>query len=389
MNYKLFIISILIHYASNLFGQDKKRIPTETPTESNNADTTKTLVSRIEKFNRRAEKFFTYVPVTIISYSQETGNNFGIAKYNMIHFYKDDSITSPSKFTALTTFSTLGNIKLIGDWKVYFKENKQLIYGTIGYRYFPEYIIGTGNRPSRDSLEKITNEVFWVELYFAKQFIQDNFLGLGFNYQNFLSVNKEHDSFLSRNDILGSNGGKISGLMLFYIFDNRKNRYTPFNGGYIELTLKSNNKAFGSDYTYLDVRLDTRKYFKVFNTNVIAVQGFCGIQNGNIPYFDLYKLGGDNQMRGYYFGAIRDQNIFMTQIEYRLPIWNIFGMTAWYGKGKVYSKNEKLTLYEMWNSYGLGLRIMVDSKSKTNLRLDLGFNDYGNPAFILNFSEAF
>ena len=40
-------------------------------------------------------------------------------------------------------------------------------------------------------------------------------------------------------------------------------------------------------------------------------------------------------------------------------------------------------------SYGPGLRIMVDSKHKTNLRFDFGFGPSGIQGFYVNFGEAF
>jgi len=46
-------------------------------------------------------------------------------------------------------------------------------------------------------------------------------------------------------------------------------------------------------------------------------------------------LGGEDKMRGYYKGALRDHVLVDCQLEYRLPIWNIFGMTAFVGTGRV------------------------------------------------------
>ena len=217
----------------------------------------------------------------------------------------------------------------------------------------------------------------------------NNFFGLGYDFRNYTKVTSSPDSYLKQEGVIGGEGGRSAGVNFFYIFDNRENRYTPSNGGYVEIKTKINGQALGSDFQYTDFSIDARKYFKVFNNHVIAVQGFWGTQSGSIPYFDLYKLGGDSQMRGYYLGAIRDENIVTSQVEYRLPIWSIFGMTGWIGQGKVYSNEEKFNLKNLWGSYGLGLRVMVDSKSQTNLRFDVGFNGYGGHAFIINFSEAF
>lgn len=351
--------------------------------------------SKMARINDKLEDLFVYIPVPIISYSQETGNTIGLAKFNMVDFYKEDTITTPAKFSALATFSSLGNIKVILGWQVYFRHDEYLTSGLLGYRFFPEFIAGIGNRPfndertNQDTIEQITNKAFLIDLAFAKQVIQDNFFGIGYNYRNYIEIQKDSTSFLVSDSIPGNDGGVVSGINLFYIFDNRKNRYTPSNGMYVELSTKINTPTLGSDFKYIDFSLDIRKYFKVFNDHVIAVQAFWGTQEGTVPYFDLYKLGGANRMRGYYEGAIRDFSIFDAQVEYRLPLWKIFGMTGWIGKGQVFPDDGKIDFSDFWTSYGLGLRIMVDSESKTNLRLDVGFNEYGGHAVIINFTEAF
>ncbi len=77
------------------------------------------------------------------------------------------------------------------------------------------------------------------------------------------------------------------------------------------------------------------------------------------------------------------------QIEYRMPIWKIFGMTGWVGTGRVGENYRDMALDGFWLNYGLGLRIKVDSESDINLRMDIGFGNDGIQGFYLNFSEAF
>jgi len=394
------LLGFFLSVTGSVMGQEKKDSSKDRRGGQKEAEATRNAVapdslSKMARINAKLEDLFVYIPVPIISYAQETGNNFGLAKFNMIDFYKDDTITSPAKFSALATFSSLGNVKVILGWKIYLRNDEYLTSGLLGYRFFPEYIAGIGNRPfndsrtNQDTIEQITNKAFLVEFSFAKQVVKDNFFGVGYSYRNFIEVEKDSTSFLIENDVTGKDGGIVSGLNLFYIFDNRKNRYTPSNGMYVELSTKINTPTLGSQFKYIDFSLDIRKYFKVFKSHVIALQAFWGTQDGAVPYFDLYKMGGANRMRGYYEGAIRDFSIFDAQVEYRLPLWKIFGMTAWLGQGQVFPADGGIDFSDFWTSYGLGLRIMVDSESQTNLRLDVGFNQYGGHAVIINFSEAF
>ena len=76
-------------------------------------------------------------------------------------------------------------------------------------------------------------------------------------------------------------------------------------------------------------------------------------------------------------------------MEYRLPVWNIFGITTWVGTGRVADSFENMGLDGLWLSYGGGIRIRVDSENNANLRLDMGFGPNGVSGFYFNFAEAF
>jgi outer membrane translocation and assembly module TamA len=108
-----------------------------------------------------------------------------------------------------------------------------------------------------------------------------------------------------------------------------------------------------------------------------------------VPFYDLALLGGEDRMRGYYKGALRDKVLFDTQVEFRMPVWNIFGITTWVGTGRVADSYKNMSLNGLWLSYGGGIRIRVDSENNANLRLDMGFGPNGVSGFYFNFAEAF
>jgi outer membrane translocation and assembly module TamA len=119
------------------------------------------------------------------------------------------------------------------------------------------------------------------------------------------------------------------------------------------------------------------------------MQFATGYSYGDVPFYDLGLLGGDERMRGYYKGALRDKVLIDGQVEYRMPVWNIFGIVGWIGAGRVGEDFNDLALDGFRLSYGGGVRIRVDSKSNVNLRIDMGFGPEGVSGFYLNFSEAF
>ena len=108
-----------------------------------------------------------------------------------------------------------------------------------------------------------------------------------------------------------------------------------------------------------------------------------------MPFYELSMLGGEDQMRGYYKGIFRDKVLVDGQVEYRMPVWNIFGINAWIGTGRVASSYSDIVIDGFKLSYGGGFRIKVDSKHNTNLRFDFGFGPGGINGYYINFGEAF
>ena len=150
-------------------------------------------------------------------------------------------------------------------------------------------------------------------------------------------------------------------------------------------------EALGSTYQFTQFQFDFRKYFTPWKNlkHVIAVQAATNYSFGDVPFYDLGLLGGEDRMRGYYKGALRDKALLDSQVEYRMPVWNIFGIVGWIGAGRVGEDYSDLALDGFRLSYGGGVRIRVDSGSNVNLRIDMGFGPEGVKGFYINFSEAF
>jgi outer membrane protein assembly factor BamA len=146
---------------------------------------------------------------------------------------------------------------------------------------------------------------------------------------------------------------------------------------------------FVSAYQFSKFELDARKFFNPWSNHVVAFQATTSYASGDVPFYELSMMGGDSKMRGYYLGAYRDRVLLDAQAEYRMPVWKIFGLTTWLGTGRVAHNYSELSLDGFKVSYGLGIRIKVDSKHNTNLRLDFGFGNGGIKGTYINFAEAF
>jgi len=346
-------------------------------------------LSKFDRFNQKGEALFKYLPVPIYSHTLEAGDIFGLAKFNLIDLYKGDTITRPSKISGVFTTSTKGRINFSLSTEFILKDNKYIFLSYINYKKTPEFVLGIGNDVSKADKEEISNTRIRFNIVALRKISQYFYVGPGFDISNYYNMKVDSNSIMKKEGALGLTGGLNVGFGLGAAFDSRDNRYNSTKGAYIILTSTFYGSAIGSEYTFSKVNLDARKYFNPWFKHVIAFQVTSNYSSGDVPYYNLALMGGDAQMRGYYEGAIRDKVLIDGQVEYRMPIWNIFGIAGWVGTGRVAPSYSQMELKNLWLSYGLGARIRVDSKHNTNLRIDFGFGQEGANAFIIGFAEAF
>ena len=53
--------------------------------------------------------------------------------------------------------------------------------------------------------------------------------------------------------------------------------------------------------------------------------------------------------------ALRNKVLVDGQVEYRMPLWNIFGVTAWAATGRLADKFSNLSIDGFWLSFGGGV----------------------------------
>ena len=91
-------------------------------------------------------------------------------------------------------------------------------------------------------------------------------------------------------------------------------------------------------------------------------------------------MGGDEFVRGYFFGRFRDKNLSTLQTEIRSPsLWR-FGLAAIGGISTLYDNFSNFSK-QFWPNYGAGLRFLIDRKENINLRLDYVLGAHDNSGF--------
>ena len=118
-------------------------------------------------------------------------------------------------------------------------------------------------------------------------------------------------------------------------------------------------------------------------------------EEGHFPYLILPATAYDQKGRsgrGYTQGRFRGTNYVYGETEYSFPIskfGGVLGGVLFLNATTANNEAQSLGLFEAVKlGYGLGLRIMIDKQTRTNLAVDLAFGERSS-GFYLGVSEAF
>lgn len=190
-----------------------------------------------------------------------------------------------------------------------------------------------------------------------------------------------------------------SALHASFVIDKRDNMIQPYTGFFLGVSWRGALKILGSEKNANMLETEWRSYHNLSARNPAHLIAFWLIgefsPEGQFPYMTLPATAYDQRSRsarGYTQGRFRGNNYAYGEAEYRFPIsqcGGIFSGVAFLNLTTANSPTQQLKLFEsIQPGYGLGLRIMLDKSTRTNLALDYGFGKRSS-GFYLAVSETF
>lgn len=403
-SFSLFVFVMLFFNGLRIFGQEGTESKQDMDEISNpeaelqleDGKDTMTIRDRFNRVNATMEKVVKYSPLPILSYSTETNWMFGLSKYNGFRMgakgVNDESI-QPSQVTALAYFTLNKQYKVGAEVDLMFSRNKYRSHTEIYFLDYPELYYGVGNETKFEDEVLIDMKNIFVFTGFEYNISKALYVGLYYHFDHYFTIDYTDTLGIENPDPLTDNEGIQSGLGINFARETRDNRFNASKGSYLFIKYMNYGKWLGSKFDYNLFILDARKYITPWRSLTIAMQLYTEARFGNVPVQSLALMGGDDRMRGILIGRYRDHTIIDSQIEFRFPIVWIFGGTVFGGMGQVAPDYSSYSLNGWHWTTGVGLRIMVDSEHKTNLRFDVGFSrDHQfiwRQLYFFTFSEAF
>lgn len=190
-----------------------------------------------------------------------------------------------------------------------------------------------------------------------------------------------------------------SSLHASFVVDKRDNMIRPYKGYFLSVGWRGDLKFLGSEKNANMIKTEWRSYHNVSSRNPGHLLAFWFIgefsPEGQFPYMTLPATSYDQRSRsgrGYTQGRFRGNNYSYGEAEYRFPISKCGGVwsgVAFLNATSANNPAQDLGIFESIKpGYGLGLRIMLDKSTRTNLALDWGFGERSS-GFYLAVSETF
>ena len=171
---------------------------------------------------------------------------------------------------------------------------------------------------------------------------------------------------------IDDNFGLTRSIILSRVFDTRDSNTSPTEG--VRYTLSAEIAGFGGDFRFNKYTLDARRYWKVGKTQVVALRGIYGLGTGNIPYMQLFSVGGIETLRGYRDDQFKGNKMYSSTLEYRFPVAKRVSAALFTDIGNAWGSNSFAYDTSIKIGYGLGIRLVTPFGP---VRVDYGIGNQG------------
>lgn len=178
----------------------------------------------------------------------------------------------------------------------------------LSFQKYPNKFFGIGNNTASGNEEQYTPQLFLLRTVLYGSVYANINVGPMIRYETITMQETDPAGLLAPGTINGSKGGTAAGVGFVANWDSRDNTFSAHSGSFYQLTGLFYRHAFGSDYDYTDIQIDTRTFFEIAPGQVLALQGVGEFIDGLLSFQSLAKFGGSNILHGYFDGRYRDKN---------------------------------------------------------------------------------
>ncbi len=329
-----------------------------------------------------------WAALPIAVYAPET--QLGLGAFGSVFFRLGNAgaETRPSSMSLVGLYTLREQLIVEAIPELYWDDEDWHLWSRFDYRKYPNRTWAVGNKAQGSSEEHYQESRPRWQFRIGSAVTGRLFVYGHLEAQHMGIENVEPGGLIDSGTLPGSGGGRTIGLGPGIAWDTRDHLLVPHDGFFHEAVLMTYQPAIGSHHKFNVLRVNLRRYVPITSRHTLVLQYVAQLQEGNVPFYMLSQLGGQNLLRGYFEGRFRDKSLMAIQAEYRLPLFWRFSAVGHGALGDVASRVQGIALDGPVWSLGGGLRVLLNRAEQLNLRADLGVG-YDTFGFYLGVAEAF
>lgn len=331
---------------------------------------------------RPAESSWFALPVAF--YQPET--RFGFGGIGGVHFAFRPAL--PTSDVQVIAVGTVNEQAILDLRSQLFPSEALALAAAVKLALFPDRFYGIGNDTPAGAREAFTSRYVQVQLGPEWTLVPGR-LRTGprawFRQEAFGALSPGGQ--LASASVEGVRGYASAGLGWSLTFDSRDSRFYPRSGRSVEAWYVLAPEALGDAPTYGRGALDARQFLSLGRRVVLGLAGHLEMAHGSVPFTLLPRLGGDQNLRGYYDGRWRDRLLYAGQAELRFPVAGRLGGAVFAGISDVAARPSGFGLRTIRPAAGAGARFRLTDDGLA-ARLDVAAGQEGANVYV-NLGEAF
>ena len=344
----------------------------------------------------------------VISYNPATGAGLGAA--GNVAFYRGPPVsTQISSMVASAIATTKGQVLVNAKLDASTANNRWSFVGDNRLYWTSQTTYGLGTSSTTDQAVGVKFDYFRAHETVYRQLGRNVYAGAGFLFGIHTNVKPDENSsaawpdspYVSYSNEFGFdlNSQTSAGASLHLLYNSRDSPINPSRGWYASAGYQMFFEGFlGGTSTWQQLNYDLRTYVRLSSNarHKLAFWSFGNLVTGGVaPYLDLPATGWDTygrSGRGYGQGRFRGQRMLYGEVEYRFTMKKngLLGMVVFLNTETFSNEQTGERLFDSFASAaGIGLRVLINKHSKTNLAVDFARGQKGEHGIYLAVQEAF
>ena len=182
---------------------------------------------------------------------------------------------------------------------------------------------------------------------------------------------------------------------------NNLDEYLSYpKGDVIDLSVEQAFDFLGGDYNYTKYWIQGRYYLPIKgiteyfsgtslitedNPAIFAARVKAGFSSGKLPTAGRYSIGGASTLRGYDGGQFEGDEMFLANLELRIPVDKTFNLVLFYDTGNAWGNDGSYSLSDLYDAWGFGVRVRTPIG---NIRFDIAEGQFESRTHF-GFGEMF